>query len=176
MEKNCNTCKFATLLMREMPCIECDINLSNWQPADISPDLCCGITDSVVSQGEPCSNCKETINPCACMRNICRKCGKPVGNITFAICDECWNAEFPNSPKQSQGEKREVFEKEREWISVKDRLPKRNQNVLIAREKPFHTYLLTAFQRDGIFYSNQNALLFGKVTHWMPLPKPPVVE
>ena len=66
---------------------------------------------------------------------------------------------------------REVSE---EWISVKDRLPERNQNVLITREKPFHTYLLTAFQRDGVFHSNQDAIMLGKVTHWMPLPKPPV--
>ena len=34
---------------------------------------------------EPCPNCKETVEQCACMRNICHKCGKPVGNITFTI-------------------------------------------------------------------------------------------
>jgi predicted amidophosphoribosyltransferase len=44
---------------------------------------------------EPCPNCKETIEQCACMRNICHKCGKPVGNITFTICYECWDIEFP---------------------------------------------------------------------------------
>ena len=42
----------------------------------------------------PCPNCKETIEPCACMRNICTECGKPVGNITFTVCDNCWNANF----------------------------------------------------------------------------------
>lgn len=40
---------------------------------------------------EPCPNCKETKQPCACMRNLCCKCGKPVGNITFTVCDDCWN-------------------------------------------------------------------------------------
>ena len=44
---------------------------------------------------EPCPNCKETVEQCACMRNICHKCGKPVGNITFTICDECWDIKFP---------------------------------------------------------------------------------
>lgn len=44
---------------------------------------------------EPCPNCKETVKECACMRNICHKCGKPVGNITFTICDDCWDIEFP---------------------------------------------------------------------------------
>jgi hypothetical protein len=27
------------------------------------------------------------------MRNICNRCGKPVGNITFSFCDACWNKE-----------------------------------------------------------------------------------
>ena len=45
-----------------------------------------------------CPNCNETEQPCACMRNICHKCGKPVGNITFTICDDCWDIEFPSKP------------------------------------------------------------------------------
>jgi hypothetical protein len=41
----------------------------------------------------PCPNCgKETVNQeCDCLKNICIKCGKPVGNITFTVCDECWD-------------------------------------------------------------------------------------
>lgn len=39
---------------------------------------------------EPCPNCKETKDECACMRNKCNRCKKPVGNITFSVCDECW--------------------------------------------------------------------------------------
>jgi len=46
-----------------------------------------------VSRDNPCPNCKETVKQCACMRNIC-KCGKPVGNITFTVCDECWAVYF----------------------------------------------------------------------------------
>jgi hypothetical protein len=37
-----------------------------------------------------CTNCKETKQPCACMRNLCIMCGKPVGNNTFTVCDDCW--------------------------------------------------------------------------------------
>lgn len=44
-----------------------------------------------VITAKPCPNCNETEQPCACMRNICHKCGKPVGNITFTVCDDCWN-------------------------------------------------------------------------------------
>lgn len=41
--------------------------------------------------GSACPNCKEEKEWCACMRNTCHKCGKPVGNITFTVCDECWD-------------------------------------------------------------------------------------
>ena len=40
---------------------------------------------------EPCPNCKETEEVCACLRNICLRCGGPVGNITFTYCDDCWD-------------------------------------------------------------------------------------
>ena len=40
---------------------------------------------------KPCPNCKEKKKKCACIRNICIKCGKPVGNITFTVCDGCWD-------------------------------------------------------------------------------------
>ena len=38
-----------------------------------------------------CDNCKEYEPVCACLRNICVVCGAPVGNITFTVCDECWD-------------------------------------------------------------------------------------
>lgn len=44
---------------------------------------------------EPCPNCKEAEDVCACLRNKCHLCGNPVGNITFTICDDCWGKEFP---------------------------------------------------------------------------------
>jgi len=48
--------------------------------------------DSVVPSA--CPNCKEPINTeCACLRNKCIRCLEPVGNITFTICDECWDKE-----------------------------------------------------------------------------------
>ncbi len=40
---------------------------------------------------QECSNCKETIKNCACMRNKCIKCGKSIGNITFTKCDDCFS-------------------------------------------------------------------------------------
>jgi len=51
-----------------------------------------------------CGNCSETKTPCACERNIC-KCGKPVWNITFTLCDKCWNIKYPRrAEKEVRGE------------------------------------------------------------------------
>ena len=41
-------------------------------------------------KGIICDNCKECEPVCACLRNKCVVCGGPVGNITFTVCDECW--------------------------------------------------------------------------------------
>ena len=56
------------------------------------------------------------------------------------------------------------------WILVKNQLPKRNENVLVKRKKPFHLYCLTGFQRDGVFYSNETTKVLEGVIAWMPLP------
>lgn len=46
-----------------------------------------------VDTNELCPNCKKELNDnCDCMKNLCRKCDNPVGNITFTVCDECWDS------------------------------------------------------------------------------------
>lgn len=60
-------------------------------------------------------------------------------------------------------------EKSASWIPIEKRLPKKGENVLIKRARPFHLRLITAFQRDGIFYSNEGRGIMEKVTHWMSL-------
>jgi len=44
-----------------------------------------------------CPNCKETVQECGCKRNKCARCGEPVGNVTFTVCDTCWDIEFPKA-------------------------------------------------------------------------------
>ena len=45
-----------------------------------------------------CPNCGEELNSeCACMRNKCIECGAPVGNITFTVCDDCWDHKKPTA-------------------------------------------------------------------------------
>jgi len=73
----------------------------------------------LTERSEPCGNCKETIKECACMRNICFKCNKPVGNITFSVCDECRNILHPpknNSAKELLASQPPVMEGKEEDI------------------------------------------------------------
>ncbi len=57
---------------------------------------------------KPCPNCKETKEKCACIRNKCVKCNSPVGNITFTVCDKCWDErkqhlmDFMNTSSESK--------------------------------------------------------------------------
>ena len=64
-----------------------------WKRLHFKECIDCGFTWNEAKEQEekPCPNCKETIELCACMRNICKRCGNPVGNITFAICDDCFD-------------------------------------------------------------------------------------
>lgn len=61
-----------------------------------------------------------------------------------------------------------------EWISVKDRLPERLEQVLIYSERGIEfAYLLInldVFMINNTIRSDKN---FVKITHWMPLPNRP---
>lgn len=54
-----------------------------------------------------------------------------------------------------------------EWISVKDRLPDEEVNVLI-----FNGYIKKTCLLNGEWLLNSK-LQQEKTTHWMPLPEPP---
>jgi hypothetical protein len=56
-----------------------------------------GDIEMTVSEHPECPNCKERKTVCACLRNTCLQCGFPVGNITFSVCDSCWDAKPPNN-------------------------------------------------------------------------------
>lgn len=49
--------------------------------------------DMVKTDYTECPNCKEKSPECGCIRNKCARCNGPVGNITFTICDKCWDLE-----------------------------------------------------------------------------------
>lgn len=63
-----------------------------------------------------------------------------------------------------------------EWISVKDRLPEKDQDVLCYSNKNggykffgYRGYISGEWMEGGVLH-------IGDVTHWMPLPKPPKGE
>lgn len=57
----------------------------------------------------PCPNCKESNDECACLRNKCVNCGKSIGNITFTVCDDCWNKYSKNNMKTKDKEKNNIL-------------------------------------------------------------------
>lgn len=74
----------------------------------------------------------------------------------------------------------EIKEKEKsEWISVKDRLPDDKELYLICTESNFGKIDIAYYQSIGDKFSNYEPFWQGRssrstrVTHWMPLPKPP---
>ncbi|MCQ8999957.1 DUF551 domain-containing protein [Escherichia albertii] len=66
------------------------------------------------------------------------------------------------------------------WISCSERMPEKSQNVLISVNIDSEAgpliysarYIGDTFRRGGIAVSPGNDL--GQVTHWMPLPEPPL--
>ena len=75
---------------------------------------------------------------------------------------------------------READQLARRWISVEERLPKINTDVLVCNEDYGKSLLGFAIcaQWDGAewmeTWNNKDAVHY--VTHWMPLPAPPEVE
>ena len=61
------------------------------------------------------------------------------------------------------------------WISVKERLPKYFDHVLINApgDKPFTTVHEAHLRKDGLWDTGLYRYDREDVTHWMPLPEPP---
>jgi hypothetical protein len=62
-----------------------------------------------------------------------------------------------------------------EWISVKDQMPENRQYVDILVDGRYRKTDYE-YEGDGVFYEDNYDITYsvGSVTHWMPLPKPPV--
>ena len=62
-----------------------------------------------------------------------------------------------------------------EWINVKDRLPEDNTDLLVFASEGWRgifpaVYYRNTWQSSHILYDG----MLGNVTHWMPLPNPPL--
>jgi len=47
-----------------------------------------------ITEYPECPNCGEKKLECDCIKNLCKKCGMPVGNITITFCYDCWHEEY----------------------------------------------------------------------------------
>ncbi len=80
------------------------------------------------------------------------------------------------------------YRKHSEWISVEDRLPTDRELVLVSsmdlftkKHGWFYLARYTDLQNDGVRFDDkrwlsENGGIFGKVTHWMPLPEAPKMK
>lgn len=64
-----------------------------------------------------------------------------------------------------------------EWISVKEALPEKNEWILAFNKKDMRVCWFDVSNTDYVFMIGMDSeTQFRNVTHWMPLPKPPVHE
>jgi hypothetical protein len=71
--------------------------------------------------------------------------------------------------------KPESMRHEKEWISVKDRLPAKHECVLIYDSVCHNIYMAWRDDDLDVWFSEEYLPDFVNVTYWMPLPVPPEV-
>lgn len=60
-----------------------------------------------------------------------------------------------------------------EWVSVEDRLPENNNNVLIYANKTGEKIEVAFYDDEDKEWAGLNSFWLPYITHWMPLPSPP---
>ena len=61
------------------------------------------------------------------------------------------------------------------WISVEDRLPEKNEDVLTFHNEGYIDVCIYEFRADeNVFMVTDTCVVLEKVTHWQPLQEPPV--
>ena len=102
-----------------------------------------------------------------------------IKHFAHYIGDECYTAKHQEACAMAIAALRAQQDQESKplngWISVKDRLPEKNQAVLgWYKDNPFagYTYGVVSWNGRGwVFVYAQRYVT--NVTHWMPLPKAP---
>lgn len=60
-----------------------------------------------------------------------------------------------------------------EWISVEDRLPERDSEVICRSNKEGNRIFIGYLGYRSGAWMEDGSMHIGEVTHWMPLPPPP---
>ena len=107
--------------------------------------------------------------PCG-ERDYCEHCN---GHNTAFDCCECGADEF----KEGFISGAEWQSKQSPWISVKERLPEPNKEVLLYDNNPIRHYVIGWLRKDKGYNKGMWALSNGwiedkDITHWMPIDKP----
>lgn len=107
--------------------------------------------------------------PCG-ERDYCEHCN---GHNTAFDCCECGADEF----KEGFISGSEWQSKQSPWISVKERLPEPNKEVLLYDNNPIRHYVIGWLRKDKGYNKGMWALSNGwiedkDITHWMPIDKP----
>ena len=104
-----------------------------------------------------------------CLEDFCKNC--PYERIT--VCTESVKEDAIALIQQLEAQVPK-------WISVEERLPKPYENVIVYREhhNPVHGYCVIDYieltGQGGFEWSKSCASWKYVVTHWMPLPEPPM--
>lgn len=60
------------------------------------------------------------------------------------------------------------------WISVKDRLPEKKDDIFLGFRKSYYWYEICIVRDKKIcIFDLHEEKPFKRMTHWMPLPEPP---
>lgn len=129
----------------------------------------------------------EYISREAANKALCEFCGICAEPGDLKECEIVSNYSFPHIPSANVVEKTEwdklmflveaanqILEAAK-WISVKERLPDENSTVIaLARDDKMQKVTTCRFGQSHFVLTGRVA--YWKVTHWMPLPKPPEEE
>lgn len=92
---------------------------------------------------------------------------KAIWHFERYVNDDCYTIEYRDACRMAVIALRE--QGERRWIPVAERLPEKDETVIICTDKNF----IYAGELIGDTWFLDNDSWTATVTHWMPMPKPP---
>lgn len=103
----------------------------------------------------------------------------PYGENGKKEAGACWVELNRDALSAIDGLQAELAElKERRWIPVSERLPKDGSDILAYYDNKIETRIIPCNYYKGEWYDCifDTERVFKYITHWMPLPEPPIVD
>ena len=105
-----------------------------------------------------------------------------VEEVAREAAEDCYECHYDDSlemrlVKEAFRQGAEWQSKQSPWISVKERLPEPNKEVLLYDKNPIRHYVIGWLRKDKGYNKGMWALSNGwiedkDITHWMPIDKP----